>query len=244
MPKVLLKRFHNKYNRFFYYDIEKQVIGNNGTSKSINTQLGYYSQLTEDYFRDNIETPFGEVLTYIEKTGIDRETFTICSSAKQIIKNFIFALVARGPSFSNQMNEEEDFWQAFPPQFQHDFIAKTGIRIAQENDLLSEYIVTFMLNKTSIPFVLSMDGIYNYTLNGYSVINLPIFPNVTVSLVHESYSSRVIHKDNSVLMYEIIRPEDIMLMNERTFSTQLKRKWGYVICSEKDELSRLVDKYC
>ena len=32
------------------------------------------------------------------------------------------------------------------PQFQHDFISKNGIIIAQENDLLSEYIVTFMLN--------------------------------------------------------------------------------------------------
>lgn len=86
MPKVLLKRFHNDNSRFFYYDVQKHVIGNNGRAKSINTQLGYYSQQTEDCFRDNIETPFGEVLTYIEKTGIDRETFTISSSAKEIIK--------------------------------------------------------------------------------------------------------------------------------------------------------------
>ena len=244
MPKVLLKRFHNDNNRFFYYDVQKQIIGNNGTAKSINTQFGYYSQQTEDYFRDNIETPFGEVLTYIEKTGIDRETFTINSSAKEIIKNFMFALISRGPSFSDQMNEEEDFWQAFPPQFQHDFIAKTGIKIAQENNLLSEYIVTFMLNKTPIPFVLSMDGIYNYTLNGHAVINLPIFPHVTVSLIHESYSSRVIRDDNSISMFELTRADDIMLMNGKAFSTQLKRKWGYVVCPERDELSRLVDKYC
>ena len=90
----------------------------------------------------------------------------------------MFALIARGPSFSNQMNREENFWQAFPAQIQHDFISKNGIIIAQENDLLSEYIVTFMLNKTTIPFVLSMDGIYNYALNGHSVINLPIAPRV------------------------------------------------------------------
>ena len=135
----------------------------------------------------------------------------------------MFALIARGPSFSNQMNREEDFWKAFPVQFQHDFISKNGIRIAQENDLLSECIVTFMLNKTTIPLVLSMDGIYNYTLNGHSVINLPIDPNVTVSLIHESYSSRVIHKDNSISMFELTRPDDITLMNGCVFSTQLKR---------------------
>ena len=244
MPRVLLKRFHNNNNRFFYYDIEKRIVGNNGTAKSTNTQLDYYSQQTEDYFRDVIETPFGELLTYIEKTGIDRETFSISSSAKQIIKNFMFALIARGPSFSNQMNREENFWQAFPAQFQHDFISKNGIIIAQENDLLSEYIVTFMLNKTTIPFVLSMDGIYNYTLNGHSVINLPIAPNVTVSLIHESYSSRVIHKDNSISMFELTRPDDITLMNGCAFSTQLKRNWGYVICSEREELDRLVSAYC
>ena len=156
----------------------------------------------------------------------------------------MFALISRGPTFSVQMNEEEDFWQAFPPQFQHDFVAKTGIKIAQENNLLSEYIVTFMLNKTPIPFVLSMDGIYNYTLNGHAVINLPIFPHVTVSLIHESYSSRVIRDDNSISMFELTRADDIMLMNGQAFSTQLKRKWGYVVCPERDELSRLVDKYC
>lgn len=101
-----------------------------------------------------------------------------------------------------------------------------------------------MLNKTTIPFVLSMDGIYNYTLNGHSVINLPIAPNVTVSLIHESYSNRVIHKDNSISMFELTRPDDITLMNGCAFSTQLKRNWGYVICSEREELDRLVSAYC
>ena len=67
MPRVLLKRFHNSNNRFFYYDVKKHIIGINGTAKSTNTELDYYSQPTEDYFRDNIETPFGELLTYIEK---------------------------------------------------------------------------------------------------------------------------------------------------------------------------------
>lgn len=243
MPRVLLKRFHNSNQHFFYYDVEKRIIGNGGTAKSTNTALDYYSKPIEDYFRDNIETPFGNMLTYIEKTGIHGDTFSISANAGQIIKNFICALVARGPNFSQQMNSEKDFWQAFPPQFQHDFIAKTGLRIAIEQDIFSDYIVTFMINNTPIPFVLSMDGIYNYVINGHQVINLPLLPFVTASLIHKSYASRVIRTDGSISMFDISRPDDIMLMNDCAFSSQIKRNWGYVVCHEENELSRLKSKF-
>jgi len=243
MPKVLLKRFQNNKNRFYYYDVVKQIIGNNGTAKSINTEVGYYSEKAEHYFSDNIETPFGSMLKYIEETGISGDTFSIGSDAEQIIKNFICALVARGPDFNNKMNSEKDFWASFPLQFQHDYIAKTGLELAIENDVLSDYIVTFMINNTSIPFVLSMDGIYNYTLNGHLVINLPIMPFVTATLIHKSYTSRVVREDGALTMFEINKYDDIMLMNDCAFSSQLKRNWGYVVCPEKDELARLKQKF-
>lgn len=243
MPRVLLKRFHNDNNRFFYYDVEKQIIGNNGTAKSTNTEVGYYSKQTEDYFRDNIETPFGNLLTYIEKNNIYGDIFSISINAEQIVKNFICALVARGPNFRQQMNSEKEFWQSFPLQFQHDYIAKAGLEIAIENDIFSDYIVTYMINNTSTPFVLSMDGIYNYLLNGHQVINLPILPFVTASLIHKDYSARVVKTDGSLSMFEISRPGDIMLMNDCAFSSQIKRNWGYVVCHEEDELIRLKHKF-
>lgn len=243
MPKVLLKRFQNNKNRFYYYDVVKQVIGKNGTAKSINTEIGYYSEKIEHHFRDNIETPFGTMLKYIEETGISGDTFSISSNAEQIIKNFICALVARGPDFNNKMNSEQDFWASFPLQFQHDYIAQTGLQLAVENDVFSDYIVTFMINNTSIPFVLSMDGIYNYSLNGHLIINLPIMPFVTASLIHKSYTSRVVQEDGALTMFEVNRDDDIMLMNDCAFSSQLKRNWGYVVCPEKDELTRLMKKF-
>lgn len=244
MPRVLLKRFHNESQHFFYYDVEKQIIGNGGTAKRTNTELGYYSKAVEDYFRDYIETPFGNMLAYIEKKDIHGDVFSISSNAEKIIKNFVCALVARGPNFSQHMNEEKEFWQEFPPQFQHDFIAKTGLQIAIEHDIFSDYIVTFMINNTTIPFVLSMDGIYNYTLNGHQVINLPIHPFVTVGMIHKSYAERVVREDGSLSMFDINRTDNIMFMNNCAFSAQLKRKWGYVVCPEKDELTRLKCKFC
>ncbi len=244
MPKVLLKRFHNAENRFFYFDVVKRVVGNNGNARSINTELGYYSQEMEDYLRDNIETPFGTLLKHIDENGIGEETFSICEIMPLVIKVFTYSLIARGPDFNHRMNEEPDFWQDLPPQFQHDYIAKRGIELQAESNVFSDYIATFMINRTNVPFVLSMDGIYSFVLNGHTVVNLPISPYVAISLIHESYEGRVLNEDGSINMFEIHEGKTIEFMNERAFSTQLKRKWGYVVCPERGELDRLKELCC
>lgn len=100
------------------------------------------------------------------------------------------------------------------------------------------------MNRTNVPFVLSMDGIYSFALNGYRVVNLPISPYMAVSLIHKSYAGRVFNEDGSINMFEIYEEKIIEVMNERAFSTQLKREWGYVVCPEKDELDRLKELYC
>ena len=243
MPKLLLKRFHNKSNHFYYYDVKKQFVGKNGTAQSINTELGYYSIEMEHYLRDEIETPFGEIISFLEKDSFKSETLTIPSSFIPTIKNFLYALIARGPKFEKQMNEAECLLQFFTPQEQHDFIAFKGIDIAKKHNLLSDFITTFMINETDIPFVLSMDGLYGYTFNNHITINLPISPKVTISLIHKSYSNRIERQNGEVSMFQIHKPENIMLMNQCSFLSQIKRNWGYVICPEKDELQRLKGEY-
>lgn len=239
MPKVLLKRFHNQYERFYYYDIEKQIIGKNGTAESINTEWGYYSVDIEHYLRDNIETPFGEIISFLEKDSFKNEMLSMPTEFQTTIKNFVYALVARGPKYESQMDEVEELLKFLSPQEQHDFIAYTGIDIAQKHNLLSDFIVTFMINETEIPFVLSMDGLYGYSFNKHLVMNLPISPKATISLFHKSHSNRVEMQDGSIAMLEINKPDYIMIMNQASFSAQIRRNWGYVVCPQKEELERL-----
>lgn len=244
MPKVLLKRFHNANNQFFYFDVRKRVIGSNGNARSINTALGYYSQAIENFLRDNIETPLGILLKYIDENGIDGETFSIGAIMPSVVKVFVYSLIARGPDLNHRMSGEPDFWQDLPSQFQHDYIAKRGIELQAKSNIFSGYIVTFMINRTNVPFVLSMDGIYGFTLNGHEVVNLPISPHMAVSLVNKSYENRILNEDGSFNMFEIHENEKIEFMNGRAFSTQLKREWGYVVCPERDELDRLKQLLC
>lgn len=83
MPKMLLKRFHNADNHFFYFDVVKRMIGSNGNARSINTESGYYSQEMEDYLRDNIETPLGILLGLIDENRFDKETFSVGKLCRQ-----------------------------------------------------------------------------------------------------------------------------------------------------------------
>lgn len=242
MPKLLLKRFHNKYNFLCYYDIAEKIVKTRGTAHSLNTSFGYYSDETERFLSEKIETPIGRIFKYLDDVGIETKSIISAhSDIRDTIIDFIYALIARAPNFHKQMCTEDSVLNLLTPQERRDTIIKAGIAIEKEACIFSEYIITFLFNKTNIPFVLSMNGIYQYTLNGFPVINLPISPYVAIFLVHKNYSKRFIHSDGAISMIEFNNPEDIMLMNDQAFQSQQKHGWGYVVCPERDELDRLVN---
>lgn len=240
MPKLLLKRFHNQNNRFFYYDVEKGFIGTKGTAESTNTQFGYYSIETEHYLRDNIETPFGTILAYIDQVDFNQEYFIMTYDFERSTRNFIYALMARDPIMIKEMRGKSFFAQFLPEQSHHDFAAVNGISIAGKQRIFADYILTFMINRTDIPFVLPLGGLYDYRLNGHSVINFPISPQIAICLIHEGYAERMIRDDGTVSMFMVEYPDVIQRMNGWAFASQKKRNWGRVICPERDELDRLM----
>ena len=240
MPKLLLRRFHNDKTRFCYYDVKGRFIGTKGTAEATNTEFGYFSIEIEHFLRDKIETPFGKILAYIDGIDFEQEYFPMTPDFEQSTRAFIYSLMSRDPAMVNEMNENSFFSQFLPTQFRHDYAAINGIALAKQNKLLSEYILTFLVNRTDIPFVLPIAGLYDYNLNGHSVINLPISPKIAICLVHEGYSDRLIHDDGTVSMFMVEFPDVIMRMNNWAFTSQKKRNWGRIICPYRDELDRLM----
>ncbi len=220
---------------------KKGVIGNKGSAKRINTKFGYYSSVTEDYLNKEIETPFSKIINYLDEVDLENKSLvTLEMNIKEDVLNFVYALVARAPSFHQMMDiEKDEMFINFSIEEKRDFIIKTSIHIAKEQGFINEHILTFMINKTNIPFVLSMNGIYNYTFNNSEVINLPITPYIAICFLHKDLSNRIYHKDGAISMFEIIKEEHVMHMNEQAFKFQLRQNWGYVVCPNKDELKRL-----
>ncbi len=239
MPEMLLKQFHNTNHTFYYYDVEGNFIGTKGRANSTNTEDGYYSKGTETYFGKEVETPLGKILKYIEDEGFDNESLIMPYDINYVAKKFISALVCRSPSYLSMMLEDNPLLKNLSSMKLHDYVVKVGLDIALEHDVYSDYIVTFLINRTNIPFVLSVSGVYGYTLNGHRVLNLPITPTVALFFVHTSYSERVVNADGSINMFELGEPEKIMAMNQSSFRTQIKQNWGRVVCPQRVELDRL-----
>lgn len=243
MPKFLLRRFHNKYNGFWYYDVPGGFISKNGTAKSTNTEIGYYSESVEHYLRDEIETPFSRILEYLDAVDFDKDTFSVESSIYEAILNFFYALMVRNPSMVDEMRGTGVYFQFLSKQEQHDCAVVNGMKIARKSELLSDYVLTFFINKTSVPFVLGVGGLYSYALNGHSAVNLPISPQFAIALIHKGYSSNLKRKGGSVAMLEVSSANITYSMNQFAFMAQVKQKWGRVVCPEQDELERLKKIY-
>lgn len=242
MPRCVLKRFENQYHSFYYYDIEKKIIGSNGHAKTTNTQFGYYSEGVEKYLNDHIEAPFSSVLQFVDNTDFDAPNFFFSKKFSTNVKVFIYALLARDPKVIATADKYSVFWNVLLEQDQHNFAAVKGAELAQEQGFFDSYIVTFSVNKTKRPFILPMCGIYSYKLWDNIHINLPVSPQIAITLVEQKGIPRILNK-NIVSMYAIEEEIIVDRMNGLAFRTQCNAGWGYVVSPEKTVLEDLADKH-
>lgn len=243
MPRCVLKRFENEHHSFFYYDVAKNIIGSNGHSKTANTQPGYYSDEVEHYSNNNIETPFSKVLQFVEQTDFDAPVFQVNDDFSTNVKSFVYALIARDPKLLSQINSNSVFFQFLRKQSQHDFATVEGIRLAQKNGFFDAYNVTFSVNKTKKPFVLPVHGIYSYKLKDIIHINLPITPQIAITLLEPKGLSELI-KNDVISMYSIEEELIVNHFNGLAFRTQCNAGWGYVVSPEKKVLEELSVDRC
>ena len=241
MPKCVLKRFENQNHSFYYYDVEKGIIGSNGHAKTINTQFGYYSEEVEKILNDNIEAPFAKVLQFVDKTDFGGSKFFWNNEFNISVKSFIYAVMVRDPKMLQSINNHSVYFQFFNKQSQHDYAVIEGIRLAQIEDPINAYTVTFSVNKTHKPFVLPMCGFYEYRLMDAIHVNLPVTPQIAITLVEPKGASELL-KNNVVSMYAISDELFVERMNGWAFETQCNAGWGYVVSPDKAALVKLSAK--
>lgn len=243
MPKSLLKRFQNKNHRFFYYDIRKNFVGTNGTAESLNTERGYFSPEMEQYLSKNIEAPFGQILSVIDRIDFEQERFLMPADFEKLTKTFVYALMARDPREIEDANRDMFFSQIFfSKQMRHDYLTLKRIKIANRKDFLSDYLLTFMLNSTDVPFVLPISGIYGYQMGKYRIISLPVTPEIALCFVHIDDAGDLIVEENKASLWKVTSPVMIRKINEKAFEAQISRNHGWLICPYREELDRLKEE--
>ena len=240
MPKFMLKRFENENQSFFYYDIKKGFIGSKGHAKTFYTELGYYSEDTERYLSSQIETPFSNLLRIIDCIDFDSESFPISSELDKNVKQFIYALISRSPIMVSGIKKSSEFYRNYlSVQKQHDYAVKKGIELAKELHVFDGFFVTFAINKSPMPFVLPMCGLYNFKYNQIEMAFLPISPHVAIALVENKGITMFAH-DHIISMLLIAEHSFALWFNKRAFSAQKETGCGYVISSEKAALEACI----
>ena len=242
MPKEVIKRFHNRYNLCCYYNVAGNFVGTKGTAESLNTEWGFFSARTEHYLGEKIETPFGKVLAYIDSLDFSQNSLSVNSDCEEIVRDFMYSLISRDPVFMQEMGTEGNLLSILPKQTQHDYVAINGYSAIKRNGFLSDYLLTFLINETEIPFVLPIGGLYSFSCKGSIAINLPISKSMALCLIHKNLVDDMV-ENGAMIMLSISDPDIMMDMNSWAFRTQKQRGWGYVVCPERHELDRLKKRF-
>ena len=242
MPKSILRKFEDNHY-LYYYDVKKEIIGNRGTSNSINTEPDYYSPEMENMLNREYETRFISAVNFIIN-ALDKEApFEIDYEQIKSIYSYFYALIARSPKLFSiaTKNMIHAQFANIPIRLQHDFIVNNALEIGKSNEYEKEYFVSFLINDSTIPLVLPIRGMYNILLKNYHVIVMPVHPRYAILFVHKDLQNEF-YIDNQNSPMSINSPRIIFDFNLRAFKDQCSDEWGYIVSSNKDLLITLEQK--
>ena len=180
MPKCILKNFVNEYQSFYYYDVAESEI-KMSRPKSLNAQNGYYSSRVEHMLQRIVESPLGNILKYVKENDFS-EPIDIPNNFENIAMTYIHSLIARAPHMYETIEKHSIFLQfvsSFNETDKHDFAVDTVLEEAKNNSPFENYIITMLVNKTEIPLLLPMGGMYSYG----DFVCAPISLNRAIALV-------------------------------------------------------------
>ena len=232
LPKFLLKRFEDERHFLYYLGIEKDSTVKISHAKSLNTKKGYYSPEVERYLQINIENPFSKVLKVIDSADYDLNDVYIDNEMADIVKDYALSLYSRSPFAIESLNETSIYFRLFPIQDKADIAVSLSQETGTKNNIFQEYQVTIMINKTNVPFVLPLSGMYGFEKSSKKYILMPVSPKRSLVLIeHEKKVPRKI--------FEIDDDSIVNFFNLKAYKHQCNQQYGYIICDRKDTLEEI-----
>lgn len=240
-PRFLLKRFIKTDNGFAKYQIGDGYPAKHGNIGDTNVSPGYYSKECEKMLNTDVEAPFSCELRKLESWDLESQDVVI---NPEPIWRFVDALIYRDP-VSHRWVKDHSLLRIFQgtcgESFLNDQCIINGAKVVQELGIRDKYnAITVFLNKTNVPFVLPMMGVYAYHMQEEDYINLPVGPYMAICLMNKQGATVGGDGPDEMLVRFTDNPCVIMWLNEVAFETQAAMGEGFVICSEDDELDRLV----
>jgi hypothetical protein len=231
MPKCILKNFVNEQKSFYYYDVAESKVKMN-RPKSLNAQNGYYSGRVEHMLQQIVESPLGNILKYVKENDFS-EPIDIPRDFENITMAYIHSLIARAPHMYETIEKHSIFLQflsGFNETDKHDFAVNAVLGKAKNNSPFKNYIVTMLVNKTGIPLLLPIGGMYSYG----DFICAPISINKAIALTKKDSNLCDELIDGEVCKVLIVENESVLhKMNRFAIQSEISHNKQYVVSVDK-----------
>lgn len=244
LPKCILKQFENDNHELYYYDGNEKNHNRNiiktGHAKTLNSELGYYSEATEFALSTKIEQPLSELLQFVNTTNFDGSQFYLDSKYKKIVLRYIYSLFSRSSQLLSAIKKESIFFQFFNQQVQHDIAVMNGIYFADEMELFKDKYLTFMVNQTDNPFIITLFDFFDYKQDDYQYIQIPLTPKISAVLVKEEWVKNT--SENGVIKLLTVLDSDILFsINKLACKRELKNGRKICISNDKEYLRKIIE---
>lgn len=239
IPKSVFKEFANEKDYFFKYDIKKNIIAR-GFPRSTYVEEDYYSKEMEEILNQNIETQLKELLVFAKSFISDKEEVEVKKKIIEIAQNYLYSLVARNPNMCKSISENSIFAQFMPKQSIHDFTIDLAMRHLYEQNMLGGFDLAFLINKTSIPFVLPTRGLVEIQLNGVACMYIPLNPHF--ALLFKQKEKDIYQKGEVFLIIPAGLEKQVNCFNSVSFIKQRRDGEGFVISEDKYVLKLLLNE--
>ena len=231
MPKCVLKNFVNEHQSFYYYDVAESKIKMN-RPKSLNAQNGYYSIQVERMLQQMVESPLGDKLKYVKDNDFCKP-IDVPHDFKDIIMTYIHSLIARAPHMYGTIEKNTiylQFLNDLTETDKHDLAVELVLEEAKNNSPFKDYIATMLVNKTGVPLLLPMCGMYSCG----DFICAPISLNRAIALVKQD--SNLCNKliDGELCKVLMVENETVLhQMNRFAIQAEIRHNKQYVVSVDK-----------
>ena len=238
MPRFILKGFEDEKHFLYCYNFElNRVI--NGHSVSLNTEQDYFSDEAEEYLSINMEKPFSDILKFIKGCDFSQSSITLPDDFRKKVLDYTYGLLSRSIAMQRQINMNSIFFQFLSKQNQHDLAAVMGINIGRIDKLLDNFLITIMVNKINIPFVLPISGMCELKYGIVEFICMPVLPKYAIILVKPPIPNFMVENDK-IKLWEIVSEDTMNTINKSLFDFEAKRNRRGVVSNNRKLLEDLI----
>lgn len=248
IPRFILENFEDSKHFLYQLDVRDLTI-RGGHARTLNTQVGYYSNETEALLTQYYESPFAPILKKLKDFDFSTNTFQVSSDFSDFVKQFFGIIFARSPNMYSAISKNSIFMQIgkIAAEDKPDVAVRSAM-LTDCRDVFRDYAIGFVSNQSKVPFVLPMCSAYGMRLHNKGSIFFPVAPNFAIVFVPRSVASLLVTNGT---MPVLLLSEDAKArrMNLRALQSQQSQNYhdslgfGWVVCNNKETLTMLVEDY-